>query len=60
MPHGNDPNYILLDPIEKTVWRYDHLPEGKFRKFRHNSTGFQKILKPSQDSFRPLSKSGRR
>jgi len=47
MPHGNDPNDIGFDFIKKPVWRYDHLPIGKFYKFRYDSPEFRKVLKPS-------------
>jgi hypothetical protein len=30
MPNRNYPNDIAFDFIKKTVWRYDHLPVGKF------------------------------
>ena len=58
MPHSNYPNDIAFDFIKKTVWRYDHLPEGKFWKFGYDSSGFRKVLEPSQNCFRMLSKIG--
>ena len=58
MPHCNDPNDIGFDFIKKPVWRYDHLPVGKFWKLRYDSSGFRKVLKPSQDFFGSISKTG--
>lgn len=56
MPHSNYPNDVAFDFIKKTVWRNDHLPEGKFWKFGYNSSGFRKVLEPSQNCFGMLSK----
>jgi len=58
MAHRNDPNDIVFNFIEKTIWRYDHLTEGKFRKFRYESSGFREVLEPSQNFFGPISKFG--
>ena len=58
MPNRNYPNDIAFDFIKKTVWRYDHLPEGKFWKFGYGSSGFRKVLEPSQNCFGMLSKTG--
>jgi len=56
MPHSNNPNDVAFYFIEKTVWRNDHLPERKVWKFGYGSSGFRKVLKPSQNSFAMLSK----
>ena len=58
MPHSNHPNDVAFDFIKKTVWRYDHLPEGKFWKFGCDSSGFRKVLESSQNCFGMLSKIG--
>lgn len=58
MPHSNYPNDVAFDFIKKTVWRYDHLPEGEFWKFGYDSSGFRKVLEPSQNCFGMLSKIG--
>ncbi len=58
MPHSNYPNDVAFDFIKKTVCRYDHLPEGKFWKFGYDSSGFRKVLEPSQNCFGMLSKIG--
>lgn len=58
MPYRNYPNNITLDFIKKTVWRYNHLPVGKFWKFWYDSSGFRKALKPSQNCFGMFSKTG--
>jgi hypothetical protein len=58
MPNRNYPNDIAFDFIKKTVWRYDHLPVGKFWKFWYNSSGFRNVLEPSQNGFGMLSKTG--
>jgi len=47
MPHSNYPNDVAFDFIKKTVWWYDHLPEGEFWKFRYDSSGFREVLEPS-------------
>ena len=60
MPHRNNPNDIGFDFIKKPVRRYDHFSVGEFWKFRYNSSGFRKVLKPSQDFFGSISKKGRR
>lgn len=51
MQHRNYPNDIAFDFIKKAVWRYDHLPVGKFWKFWYDSSGFRKVLKPSHNCF---------
>ena len=58
MPHSNYPNDVAFDFIIKTIWRYDHLPVGKFWKFGYDSSGFRKVLEPSQNCFGMLSKIG--
>jgi hypothetical protein len=58
MPHSNYPNDVAFDFIKETVWRYDHLPEREFWKFGYDSSGFRKILEPSQNCFGMLSKIG--
>jgi hypothetical protein len=58
MPHSNYPNDIAFDFIKKTEWRYNHLPEREFWKFRYDSSGFRKVLEPSQNCFGMLSKIG--
>jgi len=58
MPHSNYPNDVAFDFIKKTIWRYDHLPEGKFWKFGYDSSGFRKVLEPPQNCFGMLSKIG--
>jgi len=51
MPHCNYPNDVAFDFIKKTVWRYGHLPVGKFWKFGYDSSGFRRVFKPSQNCF---------
>ncbi len=58
MPHSNYPNDVAFDFIKKTVWRYDHLTVGKFWKFGYDSSGFRKVLEPSQNCFGMLSRIG--
>ena len=58
MPYHNYPNNIAFDFIKKTVWRYNHLPVGKFWKFWYDSSRLRKVLKPSQNCFGMLSKTG--
>jgi hypothetical protein len=47
MPHRNDPNGIIFDSIEKSVWRYDYFPISKLWKLRYDSPGFRKVFEPS-------------
>jgi hypothetical protein len=47
MPHSNYPNDVAFYLIKKTVWRNDHLPEGKIWKFGYDFSGFRKVLEPS-------------
>ena len=56
MPHSNYPNDVTFYFIKKTVWRNDHLPEGKIWKFGYDFSGFRKVLEPSQNCFAMLSK----
>ena len=56
MPHSNYPNDVTFYSIKKTVWRNDHLSEGKIWKFGYDSSGFRKVLEPSQNCFAMLSK----
>jgi hypothetical protein len=60
MPHGNNPNDVGLDFIKKPKWRDDYLSVGKVWKLRYDSSGFRKVLKPSQYFFASISKTGRR
>jgi len=51
MPHCNNPNDIAFDFIKKPIRRYNHLSVRKLWKFRYDSSGFRKVLKPSQNFF---------
>jgi hypothetical protein len=51
MPHRNYPNDIAFDFIKKTVWRYDHLPVGKFWKFWYDSSGFRKLFRNALENW---------
>jgi hypothetical protein len=59
MLHSYNPENIGFDFIKKSIWRDNNLPVGKFWKFRYDSSGFRKVLKPSQDFFGSISKTGR-
>ena len=51
MPDRNDPDHIAFNSVKEPVWRYDYLLIGKVWKLRYDSSGFRKVLEPSQDSF---------
>jgi len=60
MPHCNDPNNLGFDFIKKPVRGDNHLPVGEFWKLWYDSSGFRKVLKPSQNFFGSVSKTSRR
>jgi hypothetical protein len=60
MPNRNNPNDVGFDFIKKPIRRDNHFTVGKFWKLRYDSSGFREVLKPSQDFFGSISKTGRR
>ena len=59
MPNRNDPDCAILDAIEKSIGRHDHLPIWKIGKLRNNPPGFRKGFKPSEHCLGPLANAER-
>lgn len=59
MPHGNNPDRLPLDSIEKAVGRNYELTVRQIGKFRDYPPGLGEFLKPSQGRLGPLSKTHR-